>query len=82
VPDIAQVVYNALSQQLALSPHELSERAEEDLGALGLDSHGLMRVLLEIEQALGLSRSLELDDAALATPLSMLAGVRMAVGST
>jgi acyl carrier protein len=82
VPDIAQVVFHALSAQLSLTPEQVSQRAQEDLGALGLDSHGLMRVLLEIEKALGLARSLELDDAALATPQSMLDGVRAVAGST
>ena len=77
---VDDAVFAALSAQLGLSEPELRGRAGEDLGSLGLDSHGLMRVLLELERRLGLSATLELDDAALATPTSMAAGVSAAVG--
>jgi len=39
-----------------------------------------MRVLLDIEKALKLPASLELDDAALATPATLQAGVRAVTG--
>jgi acyl carrier protein len=41
---------------------------------LGLDSHGLLRVLLDIEQQLGL-KDLDLPDDALVSPATMVTGV-------
>jgi acyl carrier protein len=79
VPPIDETVLAALATHLQMPVDELARRREEDLGLLGLDSHGLMRVLLEIERVLGLSSSLELADAELATPASMVAGVRAQV---
>lgn len=76
---IADAVYRALAKQLNLPEAELRARAADGLDALGLDSHGLMRVLLEIEQALGLATgSLELSDQALESPQTMVAGVAAA----
>lgn len=76
---IAAAVFAALGRQLGQSQEALRARANEGLDVLGLDSHGLMRVLLDLEQALGLS-NLELDDAALATPASMVLGVVAVAG--
>jgi acyl carrier protein len=50
-------------------------RPELGLDALGLDSHGLMRVLLDLERALGLPSGFELPDHALESPATMVAGV-------
>jgi len=72
---VADAVFAALAQQLGLPPAALRARQHEGLDALGLDSHGLMRVLLAIEQGLALPPGLELADDALATPASMVAGV-------
>jgi len=82
VPAVDQTVYEALARHLSLPLAELVRRQDEDLGALGLDSHGLMRVLLDVEKALQLPESLELADAALATPATLLAGVRAVAGPT
>lgn len=80
VPAVADAVYAALSRQLQLAPDDLRRREGEPLDRLGLDSHGLMRVLLDIERALALPTSLELGDEALATPATLVAGVSAAVG--
>jgi hypothetical protein len=80
VPPVTAAVYAALSRQLQLPLAELERRSQEGLDRLGLDSHGLMRVLLDIERALRLPTSLQLDDAALATPASLAAGVTAAAG--
>jgi len=80
VPDSDHTVLEALARHLGLPLAELVRRKDEDLGQLGLDSHGLMRVLLDIEKALKLPASLELDDAALATPATLQAGVRAVTG--
>jgi acyl carrier protein len=76
---VVSAVFAALGRQLGLPPEAVQARANEGLDVLGLDSHGLMRVLLDIEQALGMS-GLELDDDALATPASMALGVVAAAG--
>ena len=76
---VADAVFRALAKQLDLPEADLRGRAGDDLGALGLDSHGLMRVLLEIEQTLGLATgSLELPDQALESPRTMIDGVSAA----
>jgi acyl carrier protein len=81
VPQIADIVLGALARQLQVPVEELAGRQQEALDRLGLDSHGLMRVLLDIERALKLPASLQLDDAALATPATLVAGVASATGS-
>lgn len=79
---VADAVFRALARQLNLPEAQLRARAADGLDALGLDSHGLMRVLLEIEQGLGLAAgALELPDAALESPASMVAGVAAATRS-
>lgn len=75
---IDDAVTAALAAQLALAPEAVE--AERSLEDLGLDSHGLMRVLLAIEEALGLDQELELPDEALDTPTTLAAGVAAAVG--
>ena len=76
---VADAVFRALAKQLNLAEADLRARAGDGLDALGLDSHGLMRVLLEIEQALGLpTGSLELPDQALESPRTMIDGVTAA----
>jgi len=76
---IADAVYTALARQLNLPQAQLRARAGEGLDALGLDSHGLMRVLLEIEQTLGLpAGGLDLPDQALESPATMVEGVAAA----
>lgn len=75
---IDDAVTAALAAQLALAPEAVE--AERSLEDLGLDSHGLMRVLLAIEEALGLDQELELPDEALDTPATLAAGVAAAVG--
>lgn len=64
-----------MSEQVGLTVDELVARTDESLDRLGLDSHGLMRVLLEIERALDLKVPLELADEALSTPTTLIAGV-------
>jgi acyl carrier protein len=76
---VAAAVFAALGRQLGQPGEAIAARANEGLDVLGLDSHGLMRVLLDLEQALGLS-GLELSDDALATPASMVHGVAAAAG--
>ena len=76
---IATAVFAALGRQLGQPAEAVQARANEGLDVLGLDSHGLMRVLLDIEQALGVS-DLQLADDALATPASMVFGVVAAAG--
>ncbi len=71
---IADAVYAALARQLGRDPAAVLADAERSLEELGLDSHGLMRVLLDIEGALGLS-GLDLPDEALASPAAMVVGV-------
>lgn len=73
-PDPETVVFAALAKQLGTDAGALRQDAERDLEDWGLDSHGLMAVLLAIEEALGLEE-LELDDDALASPASMAAAV-------
>jgi acyl carrier protein len=76
---ISTTVFAALSRQLRMPPAELIRLQGESLDRLGLDSHGLMRVLLEIERELGLPASLELPDDALESPSTLAAGVAAAV---
>ncbi|MBA3710039.1 MAG: hypothetical protein H0W83_14615 [Planctomycetes bacterium] len=71
---IPDVVYAALAAQLGIPAADLVRRQDDGLDRLGLDSHGLMRVLLDVERALGLP-SLDLDDAALESPATLVAGV-------
>ncbi len=72
---VTVAVFAALARQLQMPEDQLVLHQREGLDRLGLDSHGLMRVLLDIERALGLSSSLELDDAALENPETLVAGV-------
>ncbi len=71
---IADAVYAALARQLGREPATVQAEAQRSLEELGLDSHGLMRVLLDIEGALGLT-DLDLPDEALASPATMVTGV-------
>jgi acyl carrier protein len=77
---IADTVYEALSRQLKVPAERLRTQSNESLERLGLDSHGLMRVLLDIERVLKLSTSLELPDDALENPATLASGVAQAVG--
>lgn len=77
---IADVVFAALSRQLKVEVSALRGRAAESLERLGLDSHGLMRVLLDVERELKLATSLELPDDALESPATLVQGVAAAVG--
>jgi acyl carrier protein len=79
---IDETVYGALSRQLKVAVERLRSQSGESLDRLGLDSHGLMRVLLDIERELALSASLELPDEALENPATLVTGVRQAVGGT
>lgn len=79
---IADTVYAALSRQLKVPVERLRSQSTESLDRLGLDSHGLMRVLLDIERELKLASSLELPDEALENPATLAAGVVQAVGGT
>jgi hypothetical protein len=76
---ISDAVFAALAIQLQMEPQEIVRRQREALDRLGLDSHGLMRVLLEIERRLRLPAGLEVDDAALESPATLAAGVATAV---
>lgn len=76
---IASTVRTALAEQIGLTVDELVTRSDESLDRLGLDSHGLMRVLLDIERALDLQVPLELADEALSTPTTLIEGVVGAV---
>ena len=78
---IIDAVYAALARQLKVPAERLRAQSGEPLERLGLDSHGLMRVLLDIERALQLSTSLELPDEALESPASLASGVVQAVGA-
>lgn len=71
---ISAAVCAALGRQLGLDATVISGQREDSLAQLGLDSHGLMRVLLDIEQQLGLT-DIELPDDALESPATMIAGV-------
>lgn len=77
---ISDTVYAALARQLKVPVERLQAQCGESLDRLGLDSHGLMRVLLDIERELKLSTSLELPDEALENPATLAAGVAQAVG--
>ena len=77
---IVLTVQTALAEQLGLTVDELIARTDDSLDLMGLDSHGLMRVLLEIEKALDLQVPLELADEALSTPTTLIAGVVEVVG--
>ena len=79
--EIARIVQTALAEQMGLTVDELVARTDESLDRLGLDSHGLMRVLLDIERALDVQVPLELADEALSTPTTLIAGVVGAVGT-
>jgi acyl carrier protein len=76
---IADAVFAALARQLKLEGGVLRGRAQESLERLGLDSHGLMRVLLDVERELKLATSLELPDDALESPATLVQGVATAV---
>jgi acyl carrier protein len=72
---IIAVVYAALGRQLKRDPATIKAQENTSLEQLGLDSHGLMRVLLDIEKELRLSASLELADDALENPATLARGV-------
>ncbi len=72
---IAEAVIAALARQLNLPVAQLAARLSAKLEDLGLDSHGLLRVLLEIEKTLALPESLDLPDAALESPRTLIDGV-------
>jgi acyl carrier protein len=76
----ADAVFAALGRQLRLDPAALRQRQDESLERLGLDSQGLMRVLLDTERTLGLATSLELPDDALDSPRTLSAGVSALTG--
>ncbi len=78
---ISDAVFGALARQLNLSGDDIVRRAGDGLDAMGLDSHGLLRVLLEIERRLGLAASLDLPDSALENPTTLAAGVAAVVGA-
>jgi acyl carrier protein len=73
-------VFAALSRQLRVPDAELRRQSGETLERLGLDSHGLMRVLLDIERELKLAGSLDLPDDALENPATLVRGVMSAMG--
>lgn len=77
---ITDTVYAALARQLKIPLERLQTQGAEPLERLGLDSHGLMRVLLDIERELQLPTSLELPDDALENPATLAAGVAQVVG--
>ena len=77
---ITETVVAALARQLNLPAAELSARLGARLEDLGLDSHGLLRVLLDLERALGLPAGFELPDHALESPATMVAGVAAVAG--
>ncbi len=72
---ITDTVVAALARQLNIPSATLSAKLSAKLEDLGLDSHGLLRVLLEIEKGLSLSESLDLPDAALESPRTLIDGV-------
>jgi len=78
---VARSVFTALGRQLGLSAEHVAARQHDQLDGLGLDSHGLLRVLLDIERECGLERAIELDDAALESPSTLVAGVIHAAGA-
>jgi len=71
---VDDAVYRALARQLGCAREELAQSADSDLETLGLDSQGLLRVLLDIEPALGLDE-LDLPDEAYATPATLARAV-------
>ncbi|MBA2481377.1 MAG: hypothetical protein H0V44_12005 [Planctomycetes bacterium] len=74
---VSAAVFAALAGALGLTADEVARRRAEGLDRLGLDSHGLMRVLLEIERVLQLP-ALDLADSALESPATLAAGVAAA----
>jgi acyl carrier protein len=76
---IAQTVVAALAKQLNLPANQVRARESDRLEDLGLDSHGLLRVLIEVERSLALASSLNLPDEALESPRTLIAGVAGAV---
>jgi acyl carrier protein len=77
--DVAQAVFSALSKQLSLAIEQVRSRQHDSLERLGLDSHGLLRVLIEIERDLALKKSLDLPDDALESPATLINGVSTAM---
>lgn len=77
---ITDTVYAALARQLKVPVERLQAQSTDSLDRLGLDSHGLMRVLLDIERELKLATSLELPDEALENPATLAAGVVQVAG--
>ena len=72
---VQALVEQALRSRLALAALD----PDRPLDQLGLDSHGLMTVLLEVERALGLSTPLDLPDEALASARTLGAAIAQAV---
>jgi acyl carrier protein len=79
---IAETVVAALAKQLNLSASEVHSRDRDSLENLGLDSHGLLRVLIDVERALALPKSLNLPDEALESPRALIAGVAGAMAGS
>lgn len=68
---VESAVYTVLAKRLGLDAAEVRRRSAEPLERLGLDSHGLLRALIEIERALKLPVAIEPDDVALASPAAL-----------
>ena len=75
---ITNLIRLHLAQALSCSVDELDGSLDADLEQLGMDSHNLMRCLLDVEAACGVS-DLSLPDEALETPRSFMAGLQTAV---
>jgi acyl carrier protein len=78
---VAVAVHAALARQLKVAPAIVAQRSSDGLDRLGLDSQGLMRVLLDVERALALAKPLELPDEALENPATLVAGIEAAVAA-
>ena len=78
---IADTVYAALSRQLKGPTERLRTQSHESLERLGLDSHGLMRVLLDIERVLKLSTWTKITRLVLPSALPLIfTGLRLSLG--
>jgi acyl carrier protein len=76
---VEDAVYAALARHLRSDAAAIRASREAPLEDLGLDSHSLLRVLLDIERALGLGHSLELPDEGLASPAAMAGAIAAVV---
>lgn len=68
---VAAIVHRELATQLDLTPEAVAE-SDQDLEDLGLDSHGLMTVLLSVERAFDLQESLDVPDEGLESPAALV----------